>query len=210
MSSNSFWTCPSSTMKNLRKKGAHLWYCWKGIGSARSCPDSRWRRSLLWLRLGSLTEVASVHYCPICLVWDTYVFEISNTPLWIDCRSGLPVPIYPSRWTSPRSSHFWVANHDVLGLVGNDREFHQISFWDISSARCGPHSALCFSFAVPSTMGSSLLDDVVLDWESIQSPLVKILAGFAFNQGMSASAIDHSLIPIKKAFWALHFWNCFA
>ena len=22
--------------------------------------------------------------------------------------------------------------------------------------------------------------------------------------------MDHSLIPIKKAFWALHFWNCFA
>ena len=26
----------------------------------------------------------------------------------------------------------------------------------------------------------------------------------------STSAINYSLIPIKKAFWALHFWNCFA
>ena len=59
---------------------------------------------------------------------------------------------------------------------------------------------LCFSFAVPSTMGSHLLNDVVRDGESIPSPLVKILAGFAFNQEMSTSAIDHSLIPIEKAF----------
>ena len=58
---------------------------------------------------------------------------------------------------------------------------------------------LCFSFAVPSVVGSHLLDDVVRNRESIQSSFVKILAGFAFNQEMSAGAIDHSLIPIKKA-----------
>ena len=62
---------------------------------------------------------------------------------------------------------------------------------------------LCLGFAVPSTVGSLLLNDVVRDGESIQSPLTKKLTGFAFNQEMSTSAIDHSLIPIKKAFWAL-------
>ena len=69
---------------------------------------------------------------------------------------------------------------------------------------------LCLSFAVPSTTRSHLLDDVILDWEGIQSPLVKMLAGFTFSQEMSTSAIDYSLIPMKKAFWALYFWNCFA
>ena len=69
---------------------------------------------------------------------------------------------------------------------------------------------LCFSFAVPSTVGSPLLDDVVQDWESIQSPLVKMLAVFAVNQEVSTSAVDHSLIPIQEAFRELHFWNYFA
>ena len=59
---------------------------------------------------------------------------------------------------------------------------------------------LCLSFAVPSTTKSPLLDDVVRGGESIQSPLTEILTGFAFNQEMSTSAIDHSLIPINKAF----------
>ena len=55
-------------------------------------------------------------------------------------------------------------------------------------------------FAVPSTTKSLFFDDVVRDRESIQSPLVKILAGFAFSQEMSTSAIDYSLIPVKEAF----------
>ena len=36
------------------------------------------------------------------------------------------------------------------------------------------------------------------NWESIQSPLMKMLAGFAFNQEMSTSAMNHSLIPKKE------------
>ena len=31
-------------------------------------------------------------------------------------------------WSSPRSSQFGVASHDLLDLVGNDREFHHNSF----------------------------------------------------------------------------------
>ena len=69
---------------------------------------------------------------------------------------------------------------------------------------------LCISFVVPNTTRSLFLNDVVLDWESIQSPLMKTLAGFTFFQEMSTSAIENSLIPMKKACWALHFWNCFA
>ena len=98
--------------------------------------------SLMWHWFGSLIRVSSVYSCPICSVWDTNVFDISHIPHRIKNRSGFPVPIYPLRCTSPRSSQFWVANHDILNLVGCDREFHQISFWDISSARCGPQNAL--------------------------------------------------------------------
>ena len=57
-------------------------------------------------------------------------------------RSGFPVLICPSRCTSPLSSQFWVANHDMLNLVGSDREFLQISFWYISFEHCGPWNAL--------------------------------------------------------------------
>ena len=179
--------------ESLEEEGCYLWKSWKGIDSARSSPDHRWDGSWLWLRLGNLIEVASVHSRPICLVWATCVFDVSNIPLWIDGRSGLPVPTYPFRCTSPRSSQFWVANHDILGLVGNDREFLRNFFWDM-----------------PSTMRSPLLDDAVRDWESIQSPIVQVLAGFAFNQEMPAGAIDHSLTPINQACWALHFRKCSA
>ena len=33
--------------EELEEEGCHLWYCWKGIGSARSSPDSRWRRFII-------------------------------------------------------------------------------------------------------------------------------------------------------------------
>ena len=120
----------------------------------------------LWLQLGSLIEVASVHSCSICLV---NVSDISNIPLWIDGRSGLPVPTYPFRCVCARSSQFWVANHDILGLEENDREFlHNVLpgrqlFCDISSTRWrryGTVSVLQFYRAehhgvVPSSLRSS-------------------------------------------------------
>ena len=39
---------------------------------------------------------------------------------------------------------------------------------------------------------------------------MRLMAGFAFNEEVSASAIDHSLIPIEKKLRTLHFRNCFA
>ena len=143
---------------------------------------------------GSLIGVSSVHSCPTCSVWDTNFFDISHIPQRIGGRSGLPVPICPLRCTSPRSRQFWVASHDILDLVGNDREFHHNSFWYISSG-----------FAVPSTVGSLLCDDAVRNWESIQSPLTKILTGFAFNQEMSNCTFgivshnsNNSTLPISR------------
>ena len=53
-------------------------------------------------------------------------------------------------------------------------------------------------------------DDIVWDRENVQLPLVEMSAGFIFSQEMSTSAVNHSLIPLKKAFGALHLGNCFA
>ena len=63
ISSTSFWT---------------LWYCWKGMGSARSSPDSRWRRFLIVTaalksdrsRIGAfLPDLFNVRYnCPSYLL----------------------------------------------------------------------------------------------------------------------------------------------
>ena len=141
-----------------------------------------------------------MHVCLICSVRKTSFSDISQTPQRMGSRSGLPVLIYPLRRTSPRSSQFRVANHDILDLVGNDREFHH--FFLISLPRVMGHEMLflCVGFAVPCTVGSPLLDDVVRDGKSIQSLLTKNLTGFTFNQEMPTSAIDHSLIPIEKAF----------
>ena len=130
----------------------------------------------------------------------------------MDNRSGLPVLICPSQCTFLQSSQFWAANHDTPNPPGSHREFLQISFWDISSARCGPHGALFCASDLPcrAHRGCSFLDYVALEWESIQSPLVQMLAGFAFNQEMSTSATDHSMIPIEKTLRTLHFRHCFA
>ena len=84
--------------------------------------------SLLRLLFGSLIGVSSVHSYPICSVRYTSFPDISHIPQRMGSKSGLPVPSYPSRCTSPRSSQFLVANHGILDLVGNDREFHQNSF----------------------------------------------------------------------------------
>ena len=75
--------------------------------------------------------------------------------------------------------------------------------FDTSPRRVVGHEMLflCLNFAVPSTTKSLLFDDVVLDSESVQSPLMNMLAGYTLFQEMSTSAIiDNSLIPIKKAF----------
>ena len=57
--------------------------------------------------------------------------------------------------------------------------------------------------------GRLFLVDIIRNWESIQSPLMSMLGEFTFYQEISTSAKDHSLIPRKKAFWALHFLNLF-
>ena len=98
-----------------------------------------------------------MHFCLICSVRKTSFSNISRTPKRMGNRGGLLVPIYPLRCTSPRCSEFRVANHDILNLVGSDREFHQI-LSDTSPPRVVGQEMLflCLSFAVPSTTKSHL------------------------------------------------------
>ena len=59
-------------------------------------------------------------------------------------------------------------------------------------------------------MKSPILNNIVRDWEKIQLPSVGTSARFIISQAMPTSAVDDALIPVEKAFWALHFRNCLA
>ena len=95
--------------------------------------------------------VETVHYCDCCsevwsefhrcisawfVQWEIPVFLVSLILL-----RGLAVRVVflcqlihcDALLLSP--ANYWVANHDLLDLVGNDREFHSNSFWYISSWR---------------------------------------------------------------------------
>ena len=50
-------------------------------------------------------------------------------------------------------------------------------------------------------------NDIVRKWEKVQCPLNGASAGFTFFQEMPTSAVNDDMIPVKKAFFALHFGN---
>ena len=157
----------------------------------------------LWLLLGSMIGVSTGSSARF-VQWDkTSLSYVSRTLPRMGNRSGfflckfvhldallLGPANLDSRWKRSWIPSNFFLRHLLRALWGHEMFF------------------LCLRFAVPSTTKSLLLDDVVLDWQSIQ--LLKIWDGFTFFQEMSTSVIAYSLIPIKKAFWALHFWNCFA
>ena len=99
--------------------------------------------SLLWLLFGSQIGISSVHSCPTCSVRYTSFSDISHIPQRMGSESGLTFPIYPLRWTLSSVQPIFELRVTICWiLVGNDREFHHISFWYISFARCGPRNAL--------------------------------------------------------------------
>ena len=160
----------------------------------------------MWLLFGSLIgaflpDVFSVRY---------QFYDIFQIPQRIGGRCGLCQFIHcdalllgPANFEL-RITIYWTSLETLVNSI--------LILFNTSLPRNVGHKMLflCVGFAVPSTAGSLLLDDVVRNWESIQSPLTKILTGFAFNQEVSADAIDHSLIPIEKTLRTLHFRNCFA
>ena len=70
--------------------------------------------------------------------------------------------------------------------------------------------SLFFSLPITTAMRSSLLDNIVRDWEKIQCPSEDASAGLILSQEMPASAVNDALIPVKKAFSTLPFRNCLA
>ena len=176
------------------------------LGSGRSSQDSRWRRLHI---CKCFSEVWSeFHRC--ISEWfvqcDIPIFsDIFRTPQTRGNKSGFLVPVCPYRCAPLLSP----ANYDMLNLVGSDREFLQISFWDISSVHCGLwNCSFCASvspYRAPRAWGrsSGLRKRPVAIGE-------KLWLDSLFFQEVSTSAIDNSLIPKTKAFSALYFWNCFA
>ena len=67
-------------------------------------------------------------------------------------------------------------------------------------------------FSLPKSMAmrSLLLNDITLNSKKVQCPLKDASAGFTFFQEVPVSAINDALVPVKKAFFALHFRNCLA
>ena len=67
-----------------------------------------------------------------------------------------------------------------------------------------------FSLPISVAMRSLLLNDIILNSKKVQCPLKDASAGFTFFQEVPVSAINDALVPLKKAFFALHFRNCLA
>ena len=163
---NKFKKCMSSTSFHFtatmrywkKKKNATFGIDEKGLVQVVS--------SLLWLLFGSLIGVSSVHFFLICSVRYTSFSYISHTHQRMGNRSGLPVPTFPS------SMHF-SSVQQVLSCESRYTGSRWKRSW-IPSKFFLIH--LFRAIAVPSTTRSLHSDDVVRDWESIQSPSVKILA----------------------------------
>ena len=173
------WKKKTNATFGIDEKGLVLVVLLQILGGDGSC---------LWLLLGSLIRVSSVHFRLICSVRYTSFSYISRTPQRMRDRNDLPVLTCPSRCTSPRSSQFWVAKHDFLVSNKTIVNSFVVFFLSINSfAASLPRVEgdkvlfLFFSFAVSSTMGSLLLDYVVLDWESVQSPLTEIFDWISFQ-----------------------------
>ena len=116
--------------------------------------------AFLLVLLGSLIGVSSVHFCQMCSARCTSFSYISRTPQVMDDNWSFSVPTRPSRWTSPRSNQFWVANHVCqvfLEAIVNSLKF----VFDTSPPRIMGCEVLllCLSFTVPSTTRSSPLND---------------------------------------------------
>ena len=153
----------------------------------------------------SIAEVWSeFHLCisARCVQRDGPSFKKSETPQLMGDRWKLFAPMPPSRCSSPQSNQVWVAHHNILNFSDSDRElFLNPGLKHFLRALQTLKCSFCVSvFTIPGNMKSLLFNDLVRDWEDIH----------ILSQEMPASVMNYSLIPTKKAFWSLHFRNCFA
>ena len=186
-------------MRHWKKKKTNATFGIDEKVLVHSSPDFRWRRFIIVTAvrksdrsfIGAFLPDLFSPVFPISLIlligWAVGVVFLCQ---FIHCDALL---LGPANFEL-RITRYWISLETIVNSIK--------ILSDTSLSRVVGHEMLflCVGFAMPSTVGSPLLDDVVRDGESIQSPLTKLLTGFAFNQEMSKSAIDHSLIPIKKAF----------
>ena len=172
--------------------GCHFWYCQKGIGASRSSQDSRWRRCNFVTASLKSDRDSSVHRVLMC--WER---STNSTP---------PACIFL------QFDQFRIASHEILSLSGSDREFLQNSFWCTSFLNYWQSKVFSLFFILFMTIAMRLpfLSDIVWDGENIQLPSVDTSAGLILSQELPASAVKDALMPVKKAFFALHFRNCLA
>ena len=138
-------------------------------------------------------------------------FRIETTHLPSFDRWSLSARPRPSGCGLLQFDQCWFEIHEMWNLTGSDRESLQILSWCISFLDYGRCSGLLL-LTLPKTMAmkSPFLNDIVRDWEKFQCPSEATSAGLILFQEMPASAVDDASIPVKKAFFALHFRNCLA
>ena len=199
------------------EEGCHRQYCCGEMGSATCSLDSRWTRFLRETaarksdrsRIGPfLPDMFKARYhCPWYLLTScrervrvvlfckfVHLFALLFCPS--DCELWFTI-----NWISEKS----IVNTCKMSTL-------RVNFLAASLPRIPGDMVLFlfFSFTVSSTMTAQFFDHVVRDRESIQSKFVKLSSGFAFNQELSAGAVDNSLVPIEKTLRTLHCWYCVA
>ena len=93
-----------------------------------------------------------------------------------------------------RITTYWISLEAIV-------KFIKKSFWYISSAHCGPRTAV----SVPQFCIAKHHEVAPSWWRSAGLREYPVAIG-----EKCGCAINNSLIPIKMVFWPLHFWNCFA
>ena len=171
----------------------------KGIGPGRSSPGSRWRRFIIVTAVRK-SDRSFIGAFLNDLFNEIYQFFLSLVLLrgWTVGMVFLCQSIHLDALLLGPANFEWRITKNWISLEAIVNSIKIL--FDATPPRVTGYEVLflCLSSAVPSTVGSLLLDDEVRNWESIQSPMTKNLTGFAFNQEMSTGAIDHSSIPLGR------------
>ena len=159
-----------------------------GIVEDRKQSDTQLTWNVRWV--AHLLSVAADH----CQLWTIFLRVLVH----------LDTDFFSSINFELRITRYGIVHETIMNLF-------KISL-DASLCQNMENMVMCLFSSLPKsvTMKYLLLNDLILSWEKIECPWKDASGGFTFFQEMSKSAIDNSLIPTKKAFWALRFWNCFA
>ena len=164
---------------------------------------------LLMLRW-SLNGVSSVHCVQMC--WDPPILSVSEVlvgrhaisvksfcaslSIWMHTSSVRSVRTCESRNVESFCKRSWIPSNFLLMNLF-------LNLWEIWWSFC--------SFVFPNRWprGRLFLMTKFGIERRIQLPSADTSAG-CISQEMPTSAVDDALIPVKKAFWALHFRSCLA